>query len=166
MLLVSTVDMLMELLFYYCDKSMISLLHANRSTSTIELCDLLDEELSIPITCHGILTHFNGIDVLQTRTHITISVGKYLTTIFESHGWNSLIPLSLPMLLNNYFVKALDSAVPLDPDVHAATDKSRFRYCGAIGELIWPRDGHDSSRTCVPGCQVESIFCCTCHDPL
>jgi hypothetical protein len=42
------------------------------------------------------------------------------------------------MRSNNDFVKALGSAVPLDPDVRAATDKSRFRYCGAIGKLIWP----------------------------
>jgi hypothetical protein len=65
-------------------------------------------------------------------------VEKYLTTIFESHGWNSLIPLSLLMHPDNDFVKALDSALPLDPDVRAATDKSCFRYCRAIGELIWP----------------------------
>jgi hypothetical protein len=42
------------------------------------------------------------------------------------------------MCPDNDFVKALDSAVPLDPDVRAATDKQRFRYHGAIGELIWP----------------------------
>jgi hypothetical protein len=39
---------------------------------------------------------------------------------------------------DNDFFKALDSAVHLDPDVCAATDKSHFRYLGAIGELIWP----------------------------
>jgi hypothetical protein len=39
---------------------------------------------------------------------------------------------------NNDFVKALDSAVPLDPHIHAATDKQCFCYRGAMGELIWP----------------------------
>jgi hypothetical protein len=39
---------------------------------------------------------------------------------------------------DNDFVKALYSAAPLDPDVCAATDKQRFRYRGAINELIWP----------------------------
>jgi hypothetical protein len=39
---------------------------------------------------------------------------------------------------HNDFVKALNSAVPLAPNVCAATDMHRFRYRGAIGELIWP----------------------------
>jgi hypothetical protein len=102
------------------------------------LCDILDKELAVPITRHGILTHFNGIDVKQTRTHITISVEKYLDNIFATHGWQNLIPFSLPMQPDNDFVKSLDNAVPLEPEVCAATDKNRFRYRGAIGELIWP----------------------------
>jgi hypothetical protein len=103
------------------------------------VCDLLDEELTVPITRHDILAHLNGIDVVQARTHsITISVERYLDTVFESHGLKNHIPLSLPMRPDNDFVKALDSAVPLGPNVRAASDKQRFRYRGAIGELIWP----------------------------
>jgi hypothetical protein len=41
------------------------------------ICDLLDEELSVPIARHGILTHFNAIDVQQTCIHITISVDRF-----------------------------------------------------------------------------------------
>jgi hypothetical protein len=112
--------------------------------------------------------HFNGIDVVQAHTHITISVEPYLHMIFESHGWNNLIPLSLPMRPDNDFVKALDSTIPLDPDLRTATDKLHFRYCGAIGELIWPaNDHHHPSGTCVSCCQIESIFHCPCyHDTL
>ena len=102
------------------------------------VCDLLDEELAVPITRHGLLHHFNGIDVVQARTHITISVERYLDTVLESHGWDNLLPLSLPMRPDNDFVKALDTAVPLEPDVRTQTDQLRFRYRGAIGELIWP----------------------------
>jgi hypothetical protein len=42
------------------------------------------------------------------------------------------------MLPDNDFVKALDTAIPLDPEVCTETDRLRFRYCGVIGELIWP----------------------------
>jgi hypothetical protein len=101
------------------------------------VCDLLDEELAVPITHHGILTQFNGTDVVQACTHITISVEQYLDTVFESHGWTNLIPLSLPMCPDNDFVKTLDSTIPLDLDVCSASDKQHFRYRGAIGELIW-----------------------------
>jgi hypothetical protein len=104
------------------------------------VCDLLDAELSVPMTHHGLLTHFNGIDdMIQAHTHITISVEKYLTWVFfEYHGWENLTPMSLPMHPDNDFVKALDTAIPLDPEVCAETDRLRFRYRGAIGELIWP----------------------------
>jgi hypothetical protein len=45
--------------------------------------------------------------------------------------------MSLPMCPDNDFVKALDTAIPIDPKDCAETDQLCFRYCGAIGELIW-----------------------------
>jgi hypothetical protein len=39
---------------------------------------------------------------------------------------------------SNEFVRALDSAEPLDPSERSRLDNTRFRYCAAIGKLIWP----------------------------
>jgi hypothetical protein len=138
MRLVYTEVLLLANQFSSYGKSMISLSPAHIVASMIIFAIFLMKNLLVPITRHGLLTHFNGIDVVQARTHITITVERYLNMVFESHGWNNLIPLSLPMRPYNDFFQALDSAIPLDPDVRAATDKLRFRYHGAIGELIWP----------------------------
>jgi hypothetical protein len=109
-----------------------------RSESTyIKLCDALDKHWQVPITRYGMMKHFNGIDVSQSRTHISISTKTYLDTVFTSYGWN-LTPTSLPMNPSNEFVRALDDATPLDPVERTRADNTRFRYRAAIGELIWP----------------------------
>jgi hypothetical protein len=58
--------------------------------------------------------------------------------MFKNYGWKDLTPTSLPMNPSNEFVRALDSAVPLDPSERSLLDSTRFRYRAAIGELIWP----------------------------
>ena len=84
------------------------------------------------------MTHFNGIDVSQYRTPITISSKTYLDTVFKAYDWADITPTSLPMNPSNEFVRALDSAEPLDPTQRSRLDSTRFRYRAAIGELIWP----------------------------
>jgi hypothetical protein len=86
-----------------------------RSESTyITLCDALDKHWQVPMTRYGMMKHFNGIDVSQLRTHISISTKTYLDTVFNNYAWN-LTPTSLPMNPSNEFVRALDDATPLDP---------------------------------------------------
>jgi hypothetical protein len=83
------------------------------------------------------MTHFSGIDVSQSRTHISISTKTYLDTVFNNYSWD-LTTTSLPMNPSNDFFRALNDAKPLDPVEHTRTDNTRFRYRAAIGELIWP----------------------------
>ena len=82
-----------------------------------KLCDILDKHLSIPITCHGLTTHFNGLDVKQTAMFISISVKKHLSQALLSH-WQDILPTTLPMHANSNFVKALDDAELLDYSKH------------------------------------------------
>jgi hypothetical protein len=84
------------------------------------------------------MKHFNGIDISQARTHISILSKTYLDTVFNNYGWNNIIPILLPMNPSNDFVLALDSAEPLEPNHRALLDSTRFRYRATIGELIWP----------------------------
>jgi hypothetical protein len=86
------------------------------------------------------MKHFNGIDVSQSRTHISISSKAYLDTVFKNYGWKDIKTTSLPMNPSNEFVRALDSAEPLDPSGRSRLDNTRFRYRyrATIGELIWP----------------------------
>jgi hypothetical protein len=57
-----------------------------RSESTyIKLCDALDKHWKVPMTRYGMMKHFNGVDVSQSRTHISISTKltstQYLATM-------------------------------------------------------------------------------------
>jgi hypothetical protein len=101
-------------------------------------CDELDKHLSIPITRHGLMQHYYGVDIVQTVHYISILVKLYLQQVLQSHGWDSLTPVSLPMKAVNEHVHQLDHAKPLDHDAFVTVEKTRFRYRSAIGELIWP----------------------------
>jgi hypothetical protein len=51
-----------------------------------KLCDLLDLNWQVPMSRYGMMKHFNGIDVYQSRTHISISSKTYLDTVFKNYG--------------------------------------------------------------------------------
>jgi hypothetical protein len=103
-----------------------------------KLCDLMYKNWQVHMSRYGMMKHFNGIDVYQSRTHISISSKTYLDTVFKNYGWADLTPTSLPMNPSNHVVRALDSAEPLEPSERSRLDNTCFRYCAAIGELIWP----------------------------
>jgi hypothetical protein len=86
---------------------------------------------------YGMMKNVSGIDVSQSRTHISISTKSYLDTVFNNYGWD-LTPTSLPMSPPNEFFRALDDALPLDPLERNRANNTIFHYCVAIGELVWP----------------------------
>ena len=47
----------------------------------------LPSEAKIPITFQGVLTSFNGYDVIQTADYIQLSAELYLQRVFNSHAW-------------------------------------------------------------------------------
>jgi hypothetical protein len=69
-----------------------------------KLCDLLDLNGQVHMSCYGMMKHFNGIDVSQSRTHISISSKTYLDMVFKKYGWTDLTPTLLPMNPSNEFV--------------------------------------------------------------
>jgi hypothetical protein len=79
------------------------------------LCDKLDAHWCLPMTHYGRMTHFNGIDVTQTDTHVTTHVESYLNSVFNKYGWDNVIPKSLPMNTAHDFIRQLDAATPLPP---------------------------------------------------
>ena len=50
-------------------------------------CVQLPSEAKIPITFQGILSSFNGYDVLQTADYIQLSAESYLRRVFKGHDW-------------------------------------------------------------------------------
>jgi hypothetical protein len=103
-----------------------------------KICDLLDKNWQVPMSRYGMMNLFNGIDISQSRTHVSISSKTYLDTVFKNYVWNDITPTSSPMSPSNEFVCALDYVEPLEPTQRSKLDSTRFRYRAAIGELIFP----------------------------
>jgi hypothetical protein len=80
----------------------------------IALCDAFDKHWTVPMTHYGMMKHFSGIYLSQSRTHISISTKTYLDAVFNNYGWD-LTSTSLSMNPSNEFVRALGGATPLDP---------------------------------------------------
>jgi hypothetical protein len=47
--------------------------------------DLIDEQLSIPLKCMGLITLFNGVDVTQTCDYVKILCHTYLERICKKY---------------------------------------------------------------------------------
>jgi hypothetical protein len=61
------------------------------------LLDLIDNKLSIPMKCQGLVLLYNGLDILQTRDYIKVSCKTYIdriTNIHLAHGWMKLYLIS------------------------------------------------------------------------
>jgi hypothetical protein len=79
------------------------------------LCDKLDTHWDLPMTRYGRMTHYNGIDIIQTDTHVTMHVESYINSVFDKYGWDNVIPTSLPMNPANDFIHQLNTDTPLTP---------------------------------------------------
>jgi hypothetical protein len=98
------------------------------------ICSWFNERLLEPLKQLGLLTYYNGINIQQTQHFIKIDCSTYITKCLESHGWQSIHPVSLPMDPSPTAIRAIDEA-SAQPDNDFET--RRFRYRGAIGEIIW-----------------------------
>jgi hypothetical protein len=75
---------------------------------------------------YGMMKHFNGIIISQSRTRVSISSKTYVNTVFKNYDWNDITPTSLPMNPFNEFVRALDYAEPLKPTQRSKIDSTLF----------------------------------------
>jgi len=81
----------------------------NQSTNDL-LCDTLDSHWDEPMTQHGIMQHFSGVDAVQAGDHITLHIETYLKGVFQSYG-----SISSHKSIQ-WFVQFLDKATPLSTD--------------------------------------------------
>ena len=49
----------------------------------------LPSEAKIPIEFQGILSSFNGYDILQTAEYTRLSAESYLRRVLKGHGWET-----------------------------------------------------------------------------
>jgi hypothetical protein len=121
--------------------------------------DLLDAKLRMPMRRQGLIHMYNGLDILQSRYFIKISVATWLSKILQPYfeDWLEVpsTPFPTPLGSSDTFLKRLYSTVgDSNPKVIAALEKTHgLKYRKAIGELIWPM------TTCRPDVAQSTIKC-------
>jgi hypothetical protein len=106
--------------------------------------DELDKHLRIPMKRQGLIAMYNGLDVLQSRWFVKVSIHSWLVGILEPYfqDWLDIptVPFPTPFGSSESFIKKLYSTEGNpDPAVIASLEKQfKLKYRKAIGELIWP----------------------------
>jgi hypothetical protein len=108
------------------------------------LLDLIDDKLLIPMKRQGLVTLYNGLDILQTKDYIKVSCEKYINRISNIHlnqGWMKSYLISdqpTPLPTTPPFMKALQTKEgDPDPVVQRALEKKMgFSYRSGIGQLV------------------------------
>lgn len=114
---------------------------AAKQCTANRLLEQIDVQLTEPLKRQGLVSHFNGWDVNQTRKYVKISVQTYLKRVLADHGWGKTghTPHSLPMSPDSAYLRRLDEVKgPADEKGWKALKvEMRFGYQKAIRELIW-----------------------------
>jgi hypothetical protein len=109
--------------------------------------DLFDDELTMPMKRMGLITLFNGVDILQSRYYIKMSCKTYIEKMSTKHllEWmteSCLRDMSnrpLPIPTAETFLKNFNN-IPGDPDKKVQEQLAKefkFAYRSGIGELIY-----------------------------
>jgi len=107
--------------------------------------DLIDDKLTIPMKRQGLVTLYNGLDIIQTRDYIKVSCETYIdriSNIHLDHGWMKSYLISdrpTPLPTTPQFMKALQTDEG-DPDPITQRDlekKMGFSYRSGIGQLVY-----------------------------
>ncbi len=121
--------------------------------------NLIDNRLTLPIKRQRYLVMYIGIDIIQTRDYIKITIRTFVEKIFEHHiaTWmKTSYPTpnrSTPLLTNASWLKKFNSAVG-DSDKAAQSSLAKWMqlaYQPGVGELIWPM------TTCCPDLAYTSV---------
>ena len=122
--------------------------------------DMIDDQLTIPLKRLGLVTLFNGIDIIQTKHYIKLSCKSYVERICEKYldGWLGKHPMPTrptPLPNSESFMKSFLSAVG---DTSECTQDKLDRdmgikYRNGLGELIY------ALVTCRPDLSYAVVKC-------
>ncbi|KAL7488575.1 hypothetical protein ACHAW6_014165 [Cyclotella cf. meneghiniana] len=120
------------------------LLGAKSVTTANKVWDLIDQQLRMPMKRQGLVSMYNGLDILQSRWYVKVSIQTWLAIMMEPYfnDWLDIpsSPMPTPLGPNEAFIKCLYSTEG-DPSVAAQAQLEKqmgIKYRKAIGQLIWP----------------------------
>ena len=103
-------------------------------------------ESSVPFVEEGIVTKFNGVDILQTRKYNKIHCSTYIDRLLHDHNWHEPSPNARSVMKRP--TEPLPQAnIPelydnIGPKEHTVEHKQleaemNFSYRGLLGELMY-----------------------------
>ena len=135
------------------------------ATSSVSLAnsfyDAIDDHLTMPIKRQGLVTLFNGVDILQSRNYIKISAETYIEKMGSKYleMWHKEVQMMaerpLPIPTHESFIKAFN-ADSGNPDVKIQKELQqwfKFGYRSGVGELIY------AMVTCRPDISAVTVKC-------
>lgn len=135
------------------------------ATTSIDLAtsfyDAIDDHLTMPIKRQGLVTLFNGIDILQSRNFIKLSAETYIEKMGAKYldMWHKEVQMMaerpLPIPTNETFLKAFngDSGDPEEKVQKELQRRFKFNYRSGVGELIY------AMVTCRPDISAVTVKC-------
>ena len=99
--------------------------------------------MTIKIKNLGMLSRFNGIDILQTKHYIKLFNKTYINKISSHHHWlaednTPMHEFPIPMNAENDYKRKLETAIPLiEEELKQYEKQIGFGYRQAIGEIIY-----------------------------
>jgi hypothetical protein len=104
------------------------------------LANKIGKEVDFLVT-PGLVEHYNGLEVVQTRDYVHVHVGPYIEKILSNHGWTTagkdetkIIDPAHPNAIKE--IETFEG--PADPVAAKAIETtSGFKYRTAIGEAIF-----------------------------
>jgi hypothetical protein len=89
----------------------------------------------------GLVSHYNGIDIVQDRDYVKIHISKYIGKILANHGWEQGKKGELRLiepLHPSAFKELEETAPPAEPLEKAELERAAgFAYWTAIGEITY-----------------------------
>ena len=122
--------------------------------------DRIDDHLTIPLKRLGLITLFNGLDIVQSRDYVKVSCRSYIERICEKYldGWLSKHHIAnrpTPLPQTDSFIKSFLSATgdTNDSAQTALSSSMGIKYRNVLGELIF------ALVTCRPEISYSVVKC-------
>jgi hypothetical protein len=105
-----------------------------------DLFVLLKTKINI-VTKVGIMCHYDGIDIVQTRDYVKIHVDTYIDKILKVHGWETASPTEGHLVepIHPSAVRELEETIHPDTEAESlANEKAAgFPYRSYVGKLLY-----------------------------
>ena len=110
--------------------------------TALDVIEQINKKMTISVKQLGVISRFNGVDILQSQHYIKLYNLTYIDKILQRHEWihheKPLQTHPTPMNSDNEYQRRLEQAPALNEQELKAVEKEMgFKYRQAIGELIY-----------------------------